>query len=113
MRLLAAGESSTAAAILANREPLESDPNAPYVTWARGTATPDGPGAPFGPDEAVEYIGTAMIFHFITRLVLVLLDETFLPGGPRAQSLMRRATRIPVAPQGRADHRPRVAIQQP
>jgi AhpD family alkylhydroperoxidase len=110
--LYAAGESNTAAAILADREPLESDPNAPYVRWARGTATPDGPGAPFGPDEAVEYIGTAMIFHFITRLVLVLLDETFLPGGPRAQSLMRRAAGIAFARKVRANHRPGLAIER-
>jgi hypothetical protein len=53
-----------------------------------------------------------MIFHFITRLVLVLLDETFLPGGPRAQSLMRRAAGIAFARKVRANHRPGLATER-
>jgi AhpD family alkylhydroperoxidase len=110
--LYAAGESKTATAILADVELSDTDPNAPYVAWARGTATPGGPAAPFGPDDAVEFIGTAMIFHFVTRLVLVLLDETFLPGGPRAQSLMRRAAGIAFARKVRADHRPGLATDR-
>lgn len=87
--LYAAGQTDTAAAILAGTAPAAGDPNAPYVAWAAGTGTPAGPPAPFGPDVAAEYLGTAVQFHFIARLVLVLLDETFLPGGPRAQQLMR------------------------
>lgn len=110
--LYAAGESKTATAILADTELADTDPNAPYVAWARGTAKPDGPVTPFGPDEAVEYIGTAMIFHFVTRLVLVLLDETFLPGGPRAQSLLRRAAGIAFARTVRAEHRPGLATDR-
>jgi len=110
--LYAAGESKTATAILADTKLADTDPNAPYVAWARGTVTPDGPVAPFGPDEAVEYIGTAMIFHFVTRLVLVLLDETFLPGGARAQSLARRAAGIAFARKVRAQHRPGVATDR-
>ena len=110
--LYAAGESKTATAILADTALADTDPNAPYVAWARGTATPDGPAAPFGPDEAVEYIGTAMIFHFVTRLVLVLLDETFLPGGPRAQSLARRAAGLAFAHKVRAIHRPGLATDR-
>jgi hypothetical protein len=65
--LYADGESNTAAAILADEDPLDSDLNAPYVAWARGTATPGGPAAPFTPDDAAECIGTATIFHFVTR----------------------------------------------
>ena len=103
--MYAAGESKTATAILADTRLSDSDPNAPYVAWARGTAAPGGPAAPFGPDVAVEYVGTAMIFHFVTRLVLVLLDETFLPGGPRAQSLARRAAGLAFARKVRASHR--------
>jgi AhpD family alkylhydroperoxidase len=107
--LYAAGESDTAAAILAGREPPDGDPNTPYVTWARGTVAPGGPAPPFGSDDSVEYIGTAIIFHFVVRLVLVLLDETFLPGGQRAQSLMRRAAGIAFARKVRGDHRPGLA----
>ncbi len=107
--MYAAGESKTATAILANMKLSDSDPNAPYVAWASGTAAPGGPAAPFGSEYAVECIGTAMIFHFVTRLVLVLLDETFLPGGPRAQSLGRRAAGIAFARKVRATYTPGVA----
>jgi AhpD family alkylhydroperoxidase len=107
--LYAAGESNTATAILANTKLVDTDANAPYVAWARGTAAPGGPAAPFGSEEAVEYIGTAMTFHFVTRLVLVLLDETFLPGGPRAQSLLRRAAGVMFARKVRATYRPGLA----
>jgi AhpD family alkylhydroperoxidase len=110
--LYAAGESRTAAAILADEALSDSDPNAPYVAWARGTAAPGGPAPPFETDDAVEYVGTAMIFHFVTRLVLVLLDETFLPGGPRAQSLARRAAGIVFARKVRANHRPGLATDR-
>ncbi|HEX2283479.1 MAG TPA: carboxymuconolactone decarboxylase family protein [Mycobacterium sp.] len=110
--LYAAGDSATAAAILADEEPSVSDPKAPYVAWARGTSTPCCPAAPFGTDSTVEYLGTAMIFHFVTRLVLVLLDETFLPGGSRAQSLARRAAGIAFARKVRANHRPGVATDR-
>jgi AhpD family alkylhydroperoxidase len=110
--LYAAGDSATATAILADEDPSESDPNAPYVAWARGTTTPGGPAAPFGPDDAVEYLGTATIFHFVTRLVLVLLDETFLPAGSRAQSLARRAAGIAFARKVRAHHRPGLATDR-
>lgn len=104
--LYAAGQTDTAAAILAGTAPAAGDPNAPYVAWAAGTGTPAGPPAPFGPDVAAEYLGTAVQFHFIARLVLVLLDETFLPGGPRAQQLMRRAGGLVLARKVRAEHRP-------
>ena len=107
--LYAAGESKTATAILADKALSDTDPNAPYVAWARGTVAPRGPAAPFGTEHAVEYIGTAMIFHFVTRLVLVLLDETFLPGGRRARSLARRAAGVAFARKVRASYRPGLA----
>lgn len=110
--LYAAGESGTAAAILAGKEPPEADPNAPLVAWAYGTATPGGPDAPFGSDHAVEYIGTAMIFHFVARLVFVLLDATFLPGGPRARSLLRRAGGLAFARKVRATLPPGLATER-
>jgi AhpD family alkylhydroperoxidase len=110
--LYAAGDSATAAAILADKDPSDVDPNAPFVAWARGTASPGGLAAPFGPEDAVQYVGTATIFHFVTRLVLVLLDETFLPGGPRAQSLARRAAGLAFARKVRAIYRPGVAAER-
>ncbi|SOJ55863.1 hypothetical protein MSIMFB_03343 [Mycobacterium simulans] len=110
--LYAAGESDTAAAILDDKQPPADDPNAPYVAWAAGSGSPSGPAAPFGPDVAAEYLGTALEFHFIARLVLVLLDETFLPGGPRAQHLIRRAGGLAFARKVRASHRRGMSTQR-
>jgi AhpD family alkylhydroperoxidase len=101
--LYAAGASGTASAIAANKELAADDPNAPLVTWAAGTGRPSPLRAPFGSAAAAEYIGTALAFHFIARVVLVLLDETFLPGGPRAQVLLRRAGGLAFAHKVRAD----------
>jgi hypothetical protein len=42
----------------------------------------------------------------------VLLDETFLPGGPRAQSLARRAAGLAFARKVRATHRPGAAAER-
>ncbi|EFP15771.1 putative alkylhydroperoxidase AhpD family core domain protein, partial [Mycobacterium tuberculosis SUMu002] len=98
--LYAAGQTDTAAAILAGTAPAAGDPNAPYVAWAAGTGTPAGPPAPFGPDVAAEYLGTAVQFHFIARLVLVLLDETFLPGGPARPTAHAPRRWTGVRPQG-------------
>jgi AhpD family alkylhydroperoxidase len=107
--LYAAGETATAGAILADEELPATHPHAPYVAWARGTATPSGPEAPFGPDEATGYIGTAMLFHFVVRLVSVLLDDTFLIGGARTKSLMRRAGGLVFARKVRATYPPGLA----
>jgi AhpD family alkylhydroperoxidase len=108
--LYAAGESATAKAILANEEPVNEA--TPYVAWARGTSAPHGPPPPFGPDLAPEYIGTAIQFHFIARMVLVLLDETFLPGGPRTQSLLRRAAGRAFARKVRGAYQPGLATER-
>ena len=108
--LYAAGESATAEAILASEDPCNE--NAPYVAWARGTSAPHGPPPPFGSEAAAEYIGTAIQFHFIARMVLVLLDETFLPGGPRTQSLLRRAAGRAFARKVRGTYQPGLATQR-
>ncbi|MDA0251506.1 MAG: carboxymuconolactone decarboxylase family protein [Actinomycetota bacterium] len=108
--LYATGDAGTAAAILANDDPVGE--NAPLVAWARGTAAPSGPPPPFGRPEAAECIGTAMAFHFTARMVLVLLDETFLPGGPRTQSLLRRAAGRALARTARRTHPPGLSVQR-
>ncbi|KAA1250766.1 hypothetical protein F0Q45_08030 [Mycobacterium simiae] len=110
--LYATGARDTAAAILANKELSPDDPNAPIVAWAAGTGGPSRLETPFGSDQAAEYIGTALAFHFIARVVLVLLDETFLPGGQRAQSLLRRAGGMAFARKVRADRPSGVSTQR-
>lgn len=107
--LHAAGESDTAAVILDGSSPPASGDAGEFVVWARGTAAPGGPPAPFGLDDAAEYVGTAVQFHFLARLVLVLLDETFLPGGARVQKLLRRAGGRAFARKFRQSHTPGLA----
>ncbi|CAM4330110.1 alkylhydroperoxidase AhpD family core domain protein [Mycobacterium basiliense] len=101
--LYATGASDTAAAIAADKELSADDPNAPLVAWAAGTGQLSRQEVPFGAAEEAEYIGTALAFHFIARVVLVLLDETFLPGGRRTQALLRRAGGLAFGRKARAD----------
>lgn len=110
--LYATGARDTAAAILADKELSAAHPDAPIVAWAAGTGGPSRLAAPFGADEAAEYIGTALAFHFIARVVLVLLDETFLPGSQRAQSLLRRAGGLAFARRARAGRPSGVSTQR-
>ena len=54
----------------------------PLAEWARATRTPGAPilaSPPFTGDEAPEIIGTALCFHYINRMVQVVLGETPLP----------------------------------
>lgn len=52
------------------------------AAWALANRTPDADiikNPPFTFDEAPEIIGTAVYYHYINRMVSVLLDETPLP----------------------------------
>ena len=54
----------------------------PFATWASATRTPDSPllkTPPFSPEEAPSFIGTALFFHYINRMVTILLGPTPLP----------------------------------
>ena len=56
------------------------------IQWARATRTPGAAvlaAPPFGPEEAPEMIGTAVLFHYVNRPVSVLLDDSPLPGASR------------------------------
>ena len=46
--------------------------------------------APFPADRAPELIGVLVNFHFLTRMITILLDGTFLPGSERAKRIARR-----------------------
>lgn len=71
-----------------------ADPaHARLVAWAAATRTPGAPelaAPPFPPAHAAEYIGTALGFHFINRMVSALLPDSPLPGRLRHWRMLRR-----------------------
>jgi len=53
-----------------------------YARWARASRSPGEAilrSPPFSPGESPQVIGTALCFHYINRMVRILLDETPLP----------------------------------
>ena len=71
-----------------------ADPNLGKIaSWASATRTPDSPilhSPPFLDSEAPAFIGTAVFFHYINRMVTILLGESPLPfssGLPKKVSL--------------------------
>ncbi len=88
-----------------------ADPNLNTIaSWASSTLTPDSPilkTPPFSDTEAPAFIGTAVFFHYINRLVTILLGNSPLPfssGLPKKVSLhlaawfFGGAIRLPKAP---------------
>lgn len=63
------------------------------AAWASATLTPDSPlmrTPPFSADEAPAFIGTAIVFHYINRMVTILLGASPLPftsGVPKKLSM--------------------------
>ncbi len=62
---------------------------APVAAWAEAVSR--GPArAPFDVVQAPEFVGVLVYFHFLNRVINVLLAGTFLPGPPRAKAVARR-----------------------
>jgi AhpD family alkylhydroperoxidase len=81
-----------AAAILGSEDPgrVEDPALAPLVRWALGTGRPGSrpaPRPPFGRREAPRFIGTAVGFHYINRVVNVFLDASPFPLPPGLRGL--------------------------
>ncbi|GIW45952.1 MAG: hypothetical protein KatS3mg077_3234 [Candidatus Binatia bacterium] len=64
------------------------------LLWARATRSPGAVPLlrpPFGPQEGAEIIGTAVLFHYIHRVVLTFLDDSPFPKALRpARGVLRR-----------------------
>jgi AhpD family alkylhydroperoxidase len=60
--------------------------------WAEETSCADTATAtpPFAADRAPELIGVLVYFHFLNRMINVVLTGTFLPGPPGAKKVARR-----------------------
>ena len=67
------------------------------AAWAAATRTPGSPAlrsAPFAHQDAAEMIGTAVVFHYINRLVTILLPERLLPSGGVARKMAGRGASL-------------------
>jgi AhpD family alkylhydroperoxidase len=92
--LYATGHQHTAQAILSDgdRSHLPKDMRA-IVDWAYATRTPEASALaypPFPSEQAGEFLGTALAFHYLNRVVSVFLTETFLPTMPWMRAASRR-----------------------
>src|SRR5215469_13260397 len=100
--LYATGHQHTAQAILSDgdRSHLPEDMRA-IVDWAYATRTPAAPALahpPFRSEQAGEFLGTALAFHYLNRMVSVFLTETFLPAIPWMRAASRRSREADGAP---------------
>ncbi|RJL30996.1 carboxymuconolactone decarboxylase family protein [Bailinhaonella thermotolerans] len=75
------------------RDEIPDDPgHARLVAWGKATRTPSAlPQAPFPAAHAPEYLGTALAFHFINRIVSALLTPDVLPGNAQRSAVVRAA----------------------
>jgi AhpD family alkylhydroperoxidase len=82
--LHATGDHALAERIARGKQPEDSR-HRQLLLWANDMSTPQ----PFPSGQAPEYIGTALAFHFINRIVSSLLTEEMLPGGAEKYRLVR------------------------
>ncbi|PWI14388.1 DNA-binding protein [Streptomyces sp. Act143] len=80
--LHATGDHAVAERVAKGHEP-ENEEHARVLAWGKRTRVPgaafgDGP-LPFPREDAPGYLGTALAFHFINRVVSALLTEKMLP----------------------------------
>lgn len=88
---------------------IEDPELAAIIAWAAATRSPGAQvllSPPFAIEEAPELIGTAVVFHYINRVVTILLGESPLPG----RGWLRQAAKWPAAAWfARAMRRPKAA----
>ncbi|MGW1816164.1 carboxymuconolactone decarboxylase family protein [Streptomyces sp. NPDC002125] len=82
--LHATGDHRLAETLLRGEQP--KDPGERHLlAWGKDMSGP----RPFPAHETAEYVGTALAFHFINRVVSSLLTEVMLPGGVERYRLVR------------------------
>jgi len=90
--LYGGGAGSFATSLLTGTE-FDGDPHLRAVAdWAAGNMLrPAEPvPAPFPDEQVPEIIGTLVEFHYLNRVIDVLLEGTFLPGDDRAKRIARK-----------------------
>jgi hypothetical protein len=109
--LAAAGETGAARAIwrhAADAPGMTMQAQA-IMAWARATRSPGAPilaTPPFAPGEAPEFIGTAVTFHYLNRMVSAVLSPTFLPRSPWLRGAFRQLAARMYSPTARRTYPP-------
>ncbi|WP_203183490.1 carboxymuconolactone decarboxylase family protein [Streptomyces pratensis] len=103
--LHATGDHRLAETVLRGDEP-EDPGDRRLLAWGKDMSTPQ----PFPEHEAAEYVGTALAFHFINRVVSSLLSEQMLPGGMEKYRLVRSTAGRSLAATVRRDLRPGTSL---
>jgi hypothetical protein len=83
------------------------------IQWALATRTSGAPALvnpPFSSQEAADVIGVAIIFHYLNRMVNVLLVETNLPRNALLKSAMKRTLGWLYSGTARKVYRPGVSL---
>ncbi|MBO3745464.1 carboxymuconolactone decarboxylase family protein [Streptosporangiaceae bacterium NEAU-GS5] len=108
----AAGEHALAEVVRAGGTP--DDPRmAALLAWAKATRTPGAPelaDPPFPKELAPEYVGTALAFHFINRMISALGDDSLLPGHAERSKTVRRLAGAMLARTMRKTRQPGASI---
>ncbi|CAM5300802.1 hypothetical protein SALBM311S_09463 [Streptomyces alboniger] len=98
---------------LARGERPENEEHARVLEWGRRTRVPGGLGPeryPFPREHAPGYLGTALAFHFINRIVSALLTENLLPGNAQRFRAVRSLAGRTIARTVRRPARPGEAL---
>lgn len=103
--LHATGDHRLAETVLRGGEP-EDPGDRSLLAWGKDMSRP----RPFPEHETAEYVGTALAFHFINRVVSSLLSEQMLPGGLEKYRLVRRTAGRSLAATVRRDLRPGTSL---
>jgi AhpD family alkylhydroperoxidase len=93
--LLQGADQQDVAASIRNGQPeaITDDPTRELVRWALATRSPDDPmlaNPPFSSEEAPEAIGTALVYHYVNRMVHVFLGDKLVPLPSGFRSIARR-----------------------
>lgn len=88
MLMHALGEHSLAEAVAAGETPGDAG-LARLLDWALASRAPRETRPPVPARHVEEYLGTALAFHFINRMVSALLTGNLLPGNLQRSSLVR------------------------
>ncbi|MFD6274043.1 carboxymuconolactone decarboxylase family protein [Streptomyces sp. NPDC060209] len=103
--LHATGDHRLAETVLRGDEP-EDPGDRRLLAWGKDMSRPQ----PFPGHEADEYVGTALAFHFINRVVSSLLSEQMLPGGVEKYRLVRSTAGRSLAATVRRELRPGTSL---